>query len=528
MEHPPTFEQEQILNELSNCVVIAKPGTGKTFTLSLKIKNLLADLPYYKGVIAISFTNKASDELEDRTLSKGTDRKNSFFGTIDKFFITEIIIPFGNRVFGKFQHEISVVKFADLDPEQYPAYNPNQDDHDNIPLFEALYIGGKILLEKIGFLAVYIFENSFACRRYINARYTHIFIDEYQDCDAWQHSFFARLVETGLIGHAVGDLDQSIFAFADKSPVYLSSLATNDAFHTYVLTENHRSHISIVNYSTKLLSSTYIPHPADEIRVFDKQVEGSETEIAQWLTHAIPEIAHLYGVEILNKVGILFKNKATGNLIHRNLELRHKPLVTTPLDEDSSLWGSVFRKTLIWAFNPDQTKYELAEYYLNMDQVKAVNKIMGTLQLLEENIQNGTPLIESLELFQRIALLIYPNYHNQKSLTNLELVLTQPILLDSFVPPADDEIQLLTLHKAKGKEFDIVFHLNLYQWILPQYKGDYEQDRNLHYVGITRAKECCVLCWSTYRHRGDGISEAAPSEFLSLNNLHELREPLNL
>ena len=76
----------------------------------------------------------------------------------------------------------------------------------------------------------------------------------------------------------------------------------------------------------------------------------------------------------------------------------------------------------------------------------------------------------------------------------------------SFLPPADNEIQLLTLHKAKGLEFDIVFHLNLYQWILPQYKGDYSQDLNLHYVGITRAKKCCVLCTSTHRQSNGHIN----------------------
>lgn len=37
--------------------------------------------------------------------------------------------------------------------------------------------------------------------------------------------------------------------------------------------------------------------------------------------------------------------------------------------------------------------------------------------------------------------------------------------LTSFIPAADDEINLMTLHKSKGLEFNIVFHMDLYKWI---------------------------------------------------------------
>jgi superfamily I DNA/RNA helicase len=530
MENQPTPEQARIIEDESNCVIIAKPGTGKTLTLAYKIRVILARLPYYKGVAAISYTNKASDELELRSLPRGTDRKNSFFGTIDKFFITEIIIPFGDRVFGSSQREISVVKFVDLDPAQYHEYNPGRDDRENILFFRRLFQDGKILLEKVGFLASYLFQNSFACRRYIKAKYTHIIIDEYQDCDEWQHNLFLELVKLGLIGIAVGDLDQSIFAFANKSPEYLASLAReNEIFRTYVLTTNHRCHISIVNYSTRLLSRNYIPQPFDEIRVFEKNIIGSEIEIAQWLTEAVPILVNRFDVEKLNKVGVLFKNRPTGQIIHLNIGLPHKPIINTPLDEDSSLWGSVFRKILIWAFSTEQTKHEFIECYLNIDfQEKTVLKVMGILRNLENIVSGNNALVDHIGLFEQIAQTIFPNAINNLAIANLRNVLSNQELLSSFVPPADDQIQLLTLHKAKGLEFDIVFHLNLYQWILPQYKGNYSQDLNLHYVGVTRAKKCCVLCLSSYRHRDQQIAPAQPSEFINLNNLDQLRLTLDI
>src|SRR5690606_40088658 len=109
----PTEEQAKILEEVSSCVVAARPGSGKTFTLSYKIKDILATLPDYRGVIAISYTNKASEELRDRVLALGVQKKSSFFGTIDKFCLTEIVIPFLRHKFGLPTVEIKVIKASE-------------------------------------------------------------------------------------------------------------------------------------------------------------------------------------------------------------------------------------------------------------------------------------------------------------------------------------------------------------------------------------------------------------------------------
>ena len=228
MSIPPTNEQQKIIDEKSNCVVIAKPGSGKTFTLSHKIKNILPELPHYRGVIAISYTNKASNELKRRCLVTGVDAKSSFFGTIDTFFLAEIIIPFGTHLFGKPDNEINVIKsdeLEDINPELLNFPETTEDiSKGHISFLERLYLNGIIILESIGILALYIFDNSYACKRYLRARYKDVIIDEYQDCGEWQHALFIRLVNIGLTGVAVGDLDQSIFAFAGKDSKYLAAL----------------------------------------------------------------------------------------------------------------------------------------------------------------------------------------------------------------------------------------------------------------------------------------------------------------
>ena len=100
MVKEPTEEQSKILQQKGNIVITAKPGSGKTYTIVEKIARVIPDLPEYKGVIAISFTNKASDELKRRCKQRCADTKQSFFGTIDKFYISQIIIPFSSHVTG--------------------------------------------------------------------------------------------------------------------------------------------------------------------------------------------------------------------------------------------------------------------------------------------------------------------------------------------------------------------------------------------------------------------------------------------
>ena len=94
----PTELQQTIIEYDGNTVILASPGSGKTFVLSEKIKKVLRKesmLPY-QGVLAISFTRKASANLKQRTLEDGTFPKNSVFGTIDSFCLKQIILPFGN------------------------------------------------------------------------------------------------------------------------------------------------------------------------------------------------------------------------------------------------------------------------------------------------------------------------------------------------------------------------------------------------------------------------------------------------
>lgn len=531
----PTTRQQEIIDHQGNCVVVAVPGSGKTFTISNKIRNILSVLPDFKGVVAISYTNKASNELKSRCLSGGIDKKSSFFGTIDTFFISEIIIPFGSHLFGLPKNQIEVVTAIEVNLSTLHKLLIDKESYDLstkhlCPLLSNLYIEGKVILETFGFLAVYILNNSKACQRYIKARYSHIFIDEYQDCGYWQHTLFEKLVNLGLHGVAVGDINQSIFAFAGKNSKYLEELQSSlQNYTTYTLVDNHRCHNSIVNYSSRLLSPNVKLIPEDETRIFYKKVSGSEIDIAVWMTSAIDSFIQKFNLGKRNKVAILVSSKRTGNIISKNLGIPSKPIISTSLDSDSSYWGSLFRKILTWAFTSSETKYELLESYLNFEyQIektqRAICLLKETEAILHENHEN---VPEIKDLFISLAELLLPEKLSLRSVENLERTLSNKWEIESFMPAKDEEVLIMTLHKSKGLEFDIVFHLDLYEYILPKYKGVRVQCRNLHYVGITRAKECCILCSSTQRHDGYGnLKSAKVSSFVESEYLEPLRVTL--
>ena len=58
-------EQKRIIQDKNNIVVTARPGSGKTYTIVEKIQLILEELYNYQGIIAISFTNKASEEIAE-------------------------------------------------------------------------------------------------------------------------------------------------------------------------------------------------------------------------------------------------------------------------------------------------------------------------------------------------------------------------------------------------------------------------------------------------------------------------------
>lgn len=83
-------------------------------------------------------------------------------------------------------------------------------------------------------------------------------------------------------------------------------------------------------------------------------------------------------------------------------------------------------------------------------------------------------------------------------------------------------VSLMTLHSAKGLEFDAVFLAGLEEGVLPHSRsfdtaGGIEEERRLFYVGMTRAKRSLVLSRAVYRrtYGSEGMRASLPSRFLA-------------
>ncbi|MGM2615044.1 UvrD-helicase domain-containing protein [Bacillus cereus group sp. BceL006] len=533
----PTDEQIKIISENGNLVITAKPGSGKTYTIVEKIVDISKNLFSYQGIIAISFTRKASQELELRYKRKNIENTNHFFGTIDKFYISEIIIPFSKLLFDKGE-PLEVKDSID----EYPKYKDlkklkeNRTDKELFRLLRESLQEGLIFLEISGETALFILNEVPQCLIYLKARYTHVFIDEYQDCGEIQHEIFLKLVNKEIIGIAVGDLDQAIYAFSDRYSKYLLSLIGDDSFTHLEITRNHRCHKSISDYSLELMGITR-ENVEEDKRVFKVNVRGTDEQIIYAIENNLNEIKNKFNLSKNSDFAILCRGNGTARRASEFLTIDNKLFVDTPLDKINGNWASLFNDILnsYYLYKTNEiTVLDFVSKYIN-EELDYKNFRKG-LELVNKvfNLEDNQLEINSKE-FIKIAQLIYPEQEDVRIVQMLKGILKNEEKLYSFKPATENEINITTLHKSKGLEFKCVFLLDLYKWILPPEgdwvsEEDYIQALNLHYVGVTRAIEACYIMVGDkrYRERQQDIITAYESDFLYLNNTYNLRMDMNL
>lgn len=209
-----------------------------------------------------------------------------------------------------------------------------------------------------------------------------------------------------------------------------------------------------------------------------------------------------------------------------------------PLESDFGLWSNLFCQLLKYYCDFPITAQEIIEassMILTPQEIRIIRRAIVKIKKIKQD-DLSIPLI-------CIAKMLLPNSESKKSKQLLKESLEGDIV-QFFSPAKDDEIQIMTIHKAKGLEFDVVFHLDLYEWSFPSKMPgpgtdfdnpvypSIEQDINLHYVAVTRAKKACILCTSTKRIKKKWQSEelevksGSPSEFLTRESLIKLRKKL--
>ena len=254
--------------------------------------------------------------------------------------------------------------------------------------------------------------------------------------------------------------------------------------------------------------------------------EGNEIVLSKKIAERISGIKEEYSIEHNCQIGILCRSKGSASKISENLGINNKLFIDNALDSSHFQWSRFFADLLRDYFDEEIFPIDVANRYADEELDRKNHKrILRMVKIIFESVPDD--FIKLISTFVKLADLIYPEYVSKEAIRELESVLKSPEQLEGYRPPANNEICIMTLHKSKGLEFDVVFHMDLYDWVFPRRSIspiEYQQDLNLHYVGVTRAKKACYIMQGTYRYRS--YYEAKPSPFLSINGVQNYRNNL--
>lgn len=309
----PNEEQLHAIHHEGNTLVTAGPGTGKTNTLIQWIIHQIEKNGINPGkIIAVTFTNKAADELRDR-LQKliGTKSKEVLVGTFHavayrllKEMQSEIpaIYDRNNRM------NIFRILFSKLDESKIHALSRTFEEY-----YELNLLSSEIEYQEY-FIAYqkHLAENnavdlSAIIRQTNDALKSHsckmindckcIAIDEFQDINPVQYEF-VKLMSVNKRVFAIGDPNQSVYGFRG-SDIRLFLQAKDDLKATEIfLSKNYRNPISILNGSNVLISNNQ-----QGAKNSLQAVKASQTLIKHYIAGDSKQEAVYIADQVINYVG---------------------------------------------------------------------------------------------------------------------------------------------------------------------------------------------------------------------------------
>lgn len=276
--------QIEAIDEEENALVLACPGSGKTRVLTLKIAKELEKLKCRTDrIAALTFTNRAADEIDKRVNSMGIDISQLWTGTIHSFCLQWIIRPYGIYL-PELQKKYSILdefKAQDLkdtfkDEFDIPRYNDfltRRDRNGNYVNIEEKYNNAaeayhKFILENklidfdliLYFSYLLIIQYPQIATNLYNI-FKFFFIDEFQDTQDLQYAIVGEIIKSSE-GQCkiflVGDPDQAIFKSLGgvvKTPSEISNDMGGYTIKQLGLSNNYRSTQRLINLYSKFQST---------------------------------------------------------------------------------------------------------------------------------------------------------------------------------------------------------------------------------------------------------------------------------
>jgi DNA helicase-2/ATP-dependent DNA helicase PcrA len=497
--------------------ILAGAGTGKTTTITRRIAYQVAAGAFDPAqVMAVTFTDKAGGELRARLAALGVTRVRA--GTFHSAALRQLrhfapdelgrILPskalilrqIGNRLrapykfrpAGDLAAEIEWAKNRRIGPDRYLDEADDREPPIPADLMARVYTDYERRKEADGLLdfedllerAVRVFENDDRAAATFRAQYRAFTVDEYQDVNVLQQTLLDLWLGDRDDLCVVGDDYQSIYAFTGAGPEHLLGVPARFPHATVVrLEENYRSTPQVLALANKL-----VPRLGGAEKVLRPTlVDGAEPVVAAFASPAAESAAIVEAIRAagvpLEEVAILCRTNARLTDFEEVLHEAGLPF------QGSSLLDRDAARRLVRRLERDDRGAAAA--------VRAAALDSGWLEHLPEKL-GERELVRQNDLARLVALAA--EFEGDAAAFVAEL-------RRRFDPGGDGArgVHLLTLHRAKGLEFDAVFLPRLEEKELPSRQArtpaEIDEERRLLYVGMTRAKRTLWLSWSGKRSR---------------------------
>lgn len=619
-------------------LILAGAGSGKTRVLTYKIAYLLSKGVMPWQVLALTFTNKAAKEMNNRIaqLVDGDVTKHLWSGTFHSLFgrilriesqfigytsnftiydqsdaqslINTIIkeLNLDSKVYkpAMVLSRISAAKNRLILPEHYQADGElrKADQLAGVPAVAEIYqcyknrcrLANAMDFDDLLVETYRLFREHEEVRQRYLQRFSYILVDEYQDTNYVQHQIISQLTTPGSCISVVGDDAQSIYGFRGARIENILNFTRQYPSAKVIKLEcNYRSTGMIVGAANAIIANNKHQIPK---QVFSNKGDGHVLQLFETASdkdesyRVAGEISRLYRQGIShNEMVVLYRTNAQSRSFEEAFRLKGIPyriygglsfyqrkevkdllaylrLIANPRDEEAfkrvvnyprrGIGDTTVGKLkmasaehsvpiLQAAANPNvcnltlsattaKRLYEFAQRimeYANLaqqgvsvcDLAKQILFAEGIHKDLEGEGSEGAAKIQNLEELIGAMAEMETEVREEQGIETLTL--TEYLSRVSLLTDADQtddgapRVTLMTVHAAKGLEFEVVFVTGMEEGLFPAESSRFsnkelEEERRLFYVAVTRAKSYCILSYAKTRFKWGQFQYCSESSFL--------------
>ncbi len=518
-----------------NLALTAGPGAGKTEMLAQRADFLLRSgtCRYPKRILAISFKVDASQNLKARVRKRcGPELAARFDSHTFHAFAKRIIDRFRPVLTGK----------DALDPDY--SIGPHRIQRRSITFNDMVP------------LAVQIVESSQIARNAIRQTYSHVFLDEFQDCTNAQYELIkACFQDTTVRLTAVGDTKQRIMGWAGALEGIFESFAEDFNAHPLNFYQNFRSEPRLRRMQNAMvrvmdppaaLGDSDLPGDEGEIDVLRFDNDDDEADALADLVRAWIEDEGVNPSEIavlVSKQQNLYCQKLRAALDANGVPYRDEDATQNLASEPVANLIVDFLLIAVGQRQPGpfQRLLDLVVFGRGLDQeneyrersrwnryIAAVKQRLAAEEADLAKIDDLRTIVEELlDIVGRDAVVglssVYAqrDYLQQQVDATIERVHTLLVegkdattALASF--SGDRAVRIMSIHKSKGLEYDTVVVLGVES---QTFWGEQDAERSAFFVGISRAKRRLYLTICEEREQPEGarywkVSRTEHDEFV--------------